>query len=154
MDNGTGKAQKLPLTGREVIAPLPDFIVKTLFQFADKPVGVDILTGLPNFLVGHIVLAQHDIAADIAGEQEHILQHLTEVLPQGGNLDLLDVDAVDEDLTLLNVVVTADEAQNRGFKTISGLDMLIYQAERAIEIWTGKTPDVNIMKIAALEALH
>lgn len=46
------------------------------------------------------------------------------------------------------------EAQNRGFKTISGLDMLIYQAERAIEIWTGKTPDVNIMKLAAIEALQ
>ena len=32
--------------------------------------------------------------------------------------------------------------------------MLIYQAQRAIEIWTGKTPDFNIMKIAALEALQ
>lgn len=46
------------------------------------------------------------------------------------------------------------EAQKRGFKTISGLDMLIYQAQNAIEIWTGKTPDVNVMKIAALEALQ
>lgn len=31
--------------------------------------------------------------------------------------------------------------------------MLIYQAERAIEIWTGKSPDTKLMKIAALEAL-
>ena len=31
--------------------------------------------------------------------------------------------------------------------------MLIYQAERAIEIWTGKLPDIKNMKIAALEAL-
>lgn len=46
------------------------------------------------------------------------------------------------------------EAQARGFKTVSGLDMLIYQAQRAIEIWTGKSPDVNIMKLAALEALN
>ena len=46
------------------------------------------------------------------------------------------------------------EAERRGFKTIGGLDMLIHQAERAIEIWTGKTPDVQAMKIAALEALQ
>ena len=46
------------------------------------------------------------------------------------------------------------EASKRGFKTIEGLDMLIYQAQRAIEIWTGKTPDANLMKIAALEALN
>ena len=45
------------------------------------------------------------------------------------------------------------EASKRGFKTIEGLDMLIYQAQRAIEIWTGKIPDANLMKISALEAL-
>jgi shikimate dehydrogenase len=49
--------------------------------------------------------------------------------------------------------VLLKEAEKRGFRTIGGLDMLIYQAERAIEIWTGKTPDVQAMKIAALEAL-
>jgi len=31
--------------------------------------------------------------------------------------------------------------------------MLVYQAERAIKIWTGKNPDTKSMKIAALEAL-
>jgi len=45
------------------------------------------------------------------------------------------------------------EAEQRGFKTVGGLDMLIYQAERAIQIWTGKSPDTKLMKIAALEAL-
>lgn len=45
------------------------------------------------------------------------------------------------------------EAKLRGLRTIEGLDMLIYQAQRAIEIWTGKTPDFNVMKIAGLEAL-
>lgn len=44
-------------------------------------------------------------------------------------------------------------AKEYGFRTIEGLDMLIYQAERAIEIWTGMRPDVKSMKIAALEAL-
>ena len=49
--------------------------------------------------------------------------------------------------------ILIQEAQKRGLKTIGGLDMLIYQAERAIEIWTGQSPDTKVMKIAALEAL-
>lgn len=40
-----------------------------------------------------------------------------------------------------------------GLETISGLDMLIWQAVKAQEIWTGKTPDFSKMKIAALENL-
>jgi shikimate dehydrogenase len=45
------------------------------------------------------------------------------------------------------------ESERHGLRTIEGLDMLIYQAQRAIEIWTGHLPDVNLMKIAALKAL-
>lgn len=36
-------------------------------------------------------------------------------------------------------------------KYIMGLDMLIYQAIRAIEIWCDKKPDFNVMKVAVLE---
>ena len=36
-------------------------------------------------------------------------------------------------------------------KFIPGLDMLVHQAVRAVEIWTGKKPDFRAMKIAALE---
>ncbi len=45
-------------------------------------------------------------------------------------------------------------AKEKGLRTIEGLDMLVFQAQRAIEIWTGKTPDSNIMKIAALRELN
>lgn len=34
---------------------------------------------------------------------------------------------------------------------VTGLDMLVYQAVRACEIYTGKKPDFKVMKIAALE---
>lgn len=44
-------------------------------------------------------------------------------------------------------------AKNFGLETINGLDMLINQAAKAIEIWTGRTPDISKMKIAALESL-
>lgn len=45
------------------------------------------------------------------------------------------------------------KAKDFGFETINGLDMLIHQAAKAQEIWTGKTPDIDKMKIAALESL-
>lgn len=45
------------------------------------------------------------------------------------------------------------KSEELGLRTISGLDMLIYQAVKSEEIWTGKTPDVDKMKIAGLENL-
>ena len=46
-----------------------------------------------------------------------------------------------------------ESAKKEGLQTVEGLDMLLYQAQRAIQIWTGKTPDVREMKIAALREL-
>lgn len=49
--------------------------------------------------------------------------------------------------------VLIKSAEKLGLRTITGLDMLIYQAVAAQEIWFGNTPDFKDMKIAALEAL-
>ena len=74
-------------------------------------------------------------------------------------LERSDLDKLNKDVVVYDIVynpaktILLQEAQKRGLKTIGGLDMLIYQAERAIEIWTGKTPDAKTMKIAALETL-
>ena len=45
-------------------------------------------------------------------------------------------------------------AEDLGYRTVNGVDMLIGQAVAAEEIWTGKTPSVDAMKIALLEALE
>ncbi len=74
-------------------------------------------------------------------------------------LERADLDKLNPNTVIYDIVynpvktVLIQEAQKRGLRTIGGLDMLIYQAERAIQIWTGKDPDVKLMKIAALEAL-
>ena len=74
-------------------------------------------------------------------------------------LERADLDKLNPNTVIYDIVynpvktVLIQESQKRGLKTIGGLDMLIYQAERAIQIWTGKDPDVKLMKIAALEAL-
>ncbi len=44
-------------------------------------------------------------------------------------------------------------AEAQGLKTITGLDMLIYQAIKAFEIWTDKKPSYEMIKIAVLESL-
>ncbi len=75
-------------------------------------------------------------------------------------LEKRDFDNISSDTLIYDIVynpietVLLKEAKERGLKTIEGLDMLVFQAQRAIEIWTGQTPDVNIMKIAALRALN
>lgn len=45
------------------------------------------------------------------------------------------------------------DAQKLGLKTINGLDMLVFQAQKAFEIWTDKSCDPVKMKLAALEYL-
>jgi len=75
-------------------------------------------------------------------------------------LETYDLDKLNNDTVIYDIVynpiktILLKEAEKRGLKTIGGLDMLIYQAQRAIEIWTGKTPDFNLMKVAGLEALR
>ena len=49
------------------------------------------------------------------------------------------------------VLIKAAEQLN--LRTITGLDMLIFQAAAAQELWFGQKPDWKDMKIAALEAL-
>ena len=44
-------------------------------------------------------------------------------------------------------------AEKLGYRTITGLDMLIYQAQAAQKIWLGAVPDFKDMKISALESL-
>ena len=71
------------------------------------------------------------------------------------DLDKLNADTVIYDIVYNpNNTVLIQQAKNRGLRTIGGLDMLIYQAERALQIWTGQLPDVKAMKIAALESLQ
>lgn len=49
--------------------------------------------------------------------------------------------------------VLIKNCEKLNIRTITGLDMLIYQAVAAQEKWFGNTPDFKDMKIAALEAM-
>ena len=75
-------------------------------------------------------------------------------------LEVRDFDSIDKDTLIYDIVynpmetVFLREARKRGFETVEGLDMLIFQAKRGIEIWTGQSPNADLMKIAALRALN
>lgn len=45
------------------------------------------------------------------------------------------------------------KAEEKGCRVIKGLEMFIYQAEKAFQIWTGIKPDVELIRKASLEAL-
>lgn len=71
-----------------------------------------------------------------------------------GAMQTLKNDAVVYDIVYNPIdTVFLQYAKKLNLKTVEGLDMLIFQAEKAINIWTGKTPDTQAMKIAALRAL-
>lgn len=75
-------------------------------------------------------------------------------------LEIKDFDNIKPDTIIYDIVynpietILLKEAKKHNLRTIEGLDMLVFQAQRAIEIWTGKSPDANIMKIAALRELR
>ena len=68
------------------------------------------------------------------------------------SIESLPEDAIVYDI-VYNPLQTAliSKAVKYNKRTVCGLDMLVYQAQRAVEIWTGKKPDFKTMKIAALE---
>jgi len=94
-----------------------------------------------------------------------ILVNCTPVGMRGNSMDMmpitkLSLEELPKDAIVYDVIynpmktLLLKEAEALGLETVSGLDMLIYQGAKALEIWTGKMPDVQTMKIAALEELY
>ena len=115
MDDGTRKREKLALSGGEVVSSLPHRLVEAVIQLVDKLVSIHVMADVHDLFIGNPLLAENNVATDRSREQEDILQHLAEFFPQGIDLDLSDVDAVDQNLTLLELVVPADQGKNRRF---------------------------------------
>jgi shikimate dehydrogenase len=84
------------------------------------------------------------------------------MLGKAGDMMPVEISALQtlkDDATVYDVIynprktVLIKACEKLHLRTITGLDMLIYQAVAAQEIWFGNTPDFKDMKIAALEAL-
>ena len=79
---------------------------------------------------------------------------MNESLLSVGQLKTLPPEAIVYDI-VYNPIETQliKDAKKCDLQTINGLDMLVHQAAKSFEIWTGKVPDFDKMKIAALESL-
>lgn len=93
-----------------------------------------------------------------------ILVNATPIGMQGRSADMTPIEepvlkTMKEDSIVYDVIynpkktILLKNAEKLGLRTINGLDMLIYQAISAQEIWFNRTPDFNVMKVAALENL-
>ena len=94
-----------------------------------------------NMLVNTTPIGMLGRSADMTPIEENVLKTMQE------NSTVYDVIYNPQKTVLLKL------AENIGLNTINGLDMFIYQAIAAQEIWLGRTPDFKTMKIAALENL-
>lgn len=105
---------------------------------------------------------QIDQVRDLSRYQ--MLVNTTPIGMQGRSADMTPIEeevlkTMPENSTVYDVIynpkktILLKTAEKLGFRTINGLDMLIYQAISAQEIWFNRTPDFNAMKIAALENL-
>lgn len=94
-----------------------------------------------DILVNTTPIGMQGVSADMTPVEENVLK----TLPDGA--------VVYDVIYNPKKTILLKDAEKLGYRTINGLDMLVYQAIAAQEIWFGRTPDFNAMKIAALENL-
>ena len=70
---------------------------------------------------------------------------------QSSRLTMLPDTALVVDITYRDTDLL-EAARARGLQTLDGLEMLVFQGARSLEIWTGVTPPIDIMMSAALAA--
>lgn len=76
-----------------------------------------------------------------------------------GDRPLFDYKTLDSHLAVFDLVYSVEtplvkQARSRGAKAATGLNMLIYQAARSFELWTGKDAPVEVMRKALLESME
>ncbi len=100
-----GKAQELALARRQRGAPLRHRLVVASGQAIDERGCVGRLGSPAHLFLAHLLVQQPDVAADVAGEDEHVLLPLADGAPQHRRGDLTNIHPVVQDLSLLDVVV-------------------------------------------------
>ena len=139
------KVKKLDFFVRNIInaAEMIEMIRRNFPEVEMNCYQIDNLKNLSEYkmLVNTTPIGMKSKAMGISPIDEHIVKTLSE--------DAIVYDLVYNPLKTELIRI----AKRNGIKTIGGLDMLIYQGAKAFEIWTGKKPDIQAMKIAALEEM-
>ena len=109
------KGEQLPLPRGERRAALDHLMRITARQAGNEPGRIDCFRRRDDFRIRDLRFVQADVVGYIARKQEHILQHLPDVPPEVLQADLADVDIVDQDRSLLHIIVAADEVLDGRF---------------------------------------
>ena len=109
LEYGAGYADALSLSARESSAPVADVGVVSLFRLHDEVVGVGYACRLFHLLHCGILYAERDVAKEGVVEEYGLLIDVADELAQVVYAELAHVDAVDEHLAFLNVVVARYE---------------------------------------------
>ena len=104
--------EELALTCGEVVAAVTNDLVKSLGELVNEVIRINVAARFHNLVVGYALKSEKDVRADRSREEEHILEHLTEVTAERGDLDSLYVVSVNEDLTLLDIPVSAEQRED------------------------------------------
>ncbi len=76
------------------------------------------------------------------------------------DVSLVEEDLLPRDLTVFDIVYNPvqtrllRDAARRGCKTVSGVDMLVYQGAASFELWTGENAPIEVMRTTVLNALR
>ena len=111
-DGHARDGEQLALALRQVGAIGRDRCVVASRQAADKRIRAGGLGSGAHLLVGRVELAKADVLRNGAAKQVRILQHNAERPAQAGLGNVLDVDAVVRDLTIIDLVEAVDEVSD------------------------------------------
>src|SRR5690625_2193865 len=114
-----GNRRTLFLTAREGDSPLTDEGFKSLFKLQYIVSDLSDFGSLFNILLCGFFSAKRDVLTDRGGEEERLLRHISNDLAQGLKIPLLQVNSVDDHLSLIGIK-TARYWIDQGCLTRSG----------------------------------
>ncbi len=115
MGKGAGEGDELFLAGGEGGAAFGDGLGEGTGEGSDEVADVDLVGGVFELPVGDPGGAEADVVGDGAGEEEGVLEDDAEALAESVEILLTDVDAVDEDIAVLDVVEAHHQGGDGGF---------------------------------------
>lgn len=141
--------------GKAIALALMKMGAKVILTNRTETRGIEAVKALREF--GHCIFCPWDKIKEL---RVNIIANATPIGMKGFSKDLpIPEDVLKPEMIVFDAVYNPPEtlliskAREKGCLVIGGLDMLIYQAEKAFEIWTGIKPPVSLMKKVAIEAL-
>src|SRR5690554_3914943 len=121
LDQGASNRNTLLLSTRQQGTLFSDHSVVALGKLRDEIMGIGKAADIFNLFVGGCLLVfantVHDILLDGAVEQNGLLRDQTNGVAQETNVDVLELDAIQNDRSACGVVEALDKTNNRGFAT-------------------------------------